>query len=820
MYSRSARRSLAKIRKKVAIPGVSEILAVVGRLWLPGTTTMTFQSSQMLSDSLTRLELPAVLEEVAAHACSEPGRMRVLSIQPEEQLDIIEANLRLVNELREMIVLQGMVGLEGLCPMEGLFHKLSHSGAILESEEILAVHDLLVLAHQVLGACGDLDTRFEQVKRFSKSITGGESLRNIIARILDERGEIRPNSDPALIRIHTRLRAVREITRRRLDAFVGDRNLAGIVQEDYVTMRNDRYVILLKPEFRGKLDGIVHDHSRSGASVYVEPFQVVELNNEIAALADEERAEIRRIFKMLTEEIRRFTPVLNDDFQRLALLDAFQARASYAIATSSRCPELVEDGFRILGARHPLLIAAEESVVVPMDVIQDASIRSTVISGPNMGGKTVALKIAGLFPLMVRCGMMVPAKEGSQIKPFSRIMVDIGEDQDIRSRISSFSGHMLRIKEILSIASENDLVLLDEIGGSTDPEEGAALAMAIIDELAQRRARVLVTTHLTHLKAYAMARGTANNVSVEFHPQTLKPTFRLLYDLPGESHALSTAEAMGIEPRVIESARAYLDKSAGGSSQLLADLRKKLEQVEFLRLELEKNETALDAELRDIASCRDRIVEGFRLECVAMISNAERQISEIQKSLKLGGFKKQAHPREALVRIKTEMEEKLGVPLKKVPDRFTVGTWVHSVTLGKEGRITAIYDSGHADVAVGNVTVKANLTELSPIVPQANQKSASKNERIGVGIPIAAARWEVKIIGLRIEEALPVVEKAIDDAVLGGLHSISVIHGRGTGRLRQSVRQFLSQHPLVRDFRDDDAGRWGEAVTVVELVSE
>jgi len=777
--------------------------------------------SDIVFDSMTFLELPAVLEELEAHALSEPGRRKVLSIQPEDDLHLVKASLDLVCDLQEMVRLHGPLGLGQLVPMEGLFRRLESPSSILDSEEILAVGDLLAITDTTRSKVEDLGDRFRRLKDFTGNIVTLGSLRNRISRTIDEQGVVRPDAEPSLFRIHERMRAARGYIRKSLEGFVNDRDLARIVQEDYVTLRNDRYVILLRPEFKGLLDGIIHDHSRSGASVYVEPFQVVALNNQVASLVDEERAEIRKIFQALTEEIRAAVDELHSNFETLVLLDTFQARALYAETTSSKYPELVDDGFRILGARHPLLLAAGELEVVPMDVIQESGTTATIISGANMGGKTVALKIAGLFPLMIRCGMLVPAEEGTRIHPFMRIMADIGDDQDIRERVSSFSGHMLRIKTILETASAGDLVLLDELGGATDPEEGAALAMAIIDELIERHTRVVVTTHLSHLKAYALGRSDAKNVSVEFHPRTLRPTFRLLYDLPGESHAIMTAEFIGLDQRVLNTAKRYYDASAGGSTKLIRNLKEEIDRVEGLRRDLEQKKKILDKELDQITSQKAEIVEEFRIECLQMIRKAEKQIAGIQKSLRDGALESRVRPRDALLRIKEEMVAKLETPLEKVPKGPEVGSIVTLTTLGKEGTVTAVFDNGRrVDVAVGKLTVKAHVSDLVRVRGGEEKKKSTKKVRIGVDIPIATPMWEVKVIGLRVEEALPVVEKAIDEALLGGLPSINIIHGRGTGRLKQAVRDYLSRHPLVRDFHGSDPSRGGEAVTEVELATD
>ncbi|MBI4965271.1 MAG: Smr/MutS family protein [Desulfomonile tiedjei] len=776
--------------------------------------------AEIVAESLISLELPGVLEEVAAHALSAPGREEVLAAVPEDDVQAIRHSLDLVAELKEIIGIQGTLGLGTLIPMEGILSRLDNAAAILESEEILAVADLAVTAGLVRNRLHGLDDRFRLLKIKGGEIIALDLLKTQITRVLDEHGMVRSTASPRLMEIHERARTNRERIKKRLEAVVRDQDLARIVQEDYVTMRNDRYVILLRPEFKGLLDGIVHDHSRSGASVYVEPFRVVELNNEVAALMDEERDEIRRIFSELTENIRGVRDAVEEDYRLLTFLDAFQARALYASATSAIPPELVENGFRLVGARHPLLLAADPSSVVPMDVIQTDFTTATVISGANMGGKTVALKIAGLFPLMVRCGIMVPAQEGTQVQPFARIAADIGEDQDIRTQVSSFSSHMLKIKAILDSAGPEDLVLLDELGGATDPEEGSALAMAILDELIARRCRVVVTTHLTLLKAYALGKQNVKNVSVEFHPVTLKPTFRLLYDLPGESHAIETAERIGLSQKVVSSARAYLDRAGGGSSSLVESLRRKLSEVELQSGELQEKERRLEDQWLEIRSKREEIIEDFRKEALQTIRKAERDIADLQQSLKSGRLKGGHKPREVIAQIKQEITQQLGTPLEKRPLMPEIGATVRIKSLNREGTVRALSDKDRVEVAVGGLTVRADAEDLLIVDRGPVKNNSSKKKQIGVHIPPASPRWETNVIGLRVDEAIPIVEKALDEALLGGLSSITIIHGKGTGRLKKGLWEYLSGHPLVGDLRGGDARSGGEGVTIVELVTE
>jgi len=780
-------------------------------------TTTSEPVADVTAESLAYLELPEVLKEVALHAQSVPGKGEVLRAVPEGEVDRIQAQLDLVSELVEMIGLQDSLGLNDLLPMEGILSKLENKASILDSEEILAVADVLAVAAVVQDKLAGLDARFEILRRAAAGFRPLDQLRNRMAEVLDEHGLVRTSASRRLAEIRERSRAMRRRIHGTLENVVNDKDLSRVVQEDYVTLRNDRYVILLRPEFKGLLHGIVHDHSRSGASVYVEPLDVVELNNKVASLMDEEREEVRRIFKELTDKTRSFVPEISANYNLLTRLDAFQARALYALRTRSISPELVDEGFRILSARHPLLPEAGEDAVVPMDVIQGASTRASVISGANMGGKTVALKIAGLFPLMVRCGIMAPAREGTEINPFNRIMADIGDEQDIRSRVSSFSGHMQRIKAIIDQASHGDLVLLDELGGATDPAEGSALAMGIMDELINRGARVVVTTHLTHLKAYALGREEVKNVSVEFHPETLKPTFALLYDLPGESHAIMTAERMGIPARVIDAARRYVEKGAGGTSRLISMLREKISETERLERELAAKQRDMEKELAQIRMDREEIVEGFRKEARGLIRGAEKEIAELQRSLKRGRLKEPRIPREELTGIKAELERGLGRPLEPELTRPRVGAMVKVKTLGKAGIVRALLDNEQVELTLGNMKIRADLDDVVILDQHVGKKSSSKKEQIRIDIPLATPRREVNVIGLRVDEAIPVVDRAIDDAVLGGLSSLNIIHGKGTGRLKQAIRDHLSSHSLVRSFCVAELHMGGEGVTVVDL---
>lgn len=774
----------------------------------------------VIRDSLVALELPAVLDEVAVYAQSASGKIHVRQSQPEMLISEVQEHLDITSEMKEAILLQGSFAFSGLAPLNGVFEKLRSACYMLDPEEILAIRELLKVVSSTRRGIENLDDRFRKLKDFNNRLPSLPGLGATLRKTLDENGSVLPDASPELTRIHKETLNQRNKIHKRLDSIVKNQDLARVVQEDYVTLRNDRYVILLRPEFKGLLNGIVHDHSRSGASVYVEPFEVVQENNRMASLADEEREAVLSIYRWLTAEIRNSVEELNIAFETLTEIDSYQAKAEYAINMDCHTPEIVKQGFRIIGARHPLLLASLDTGVIPMDIVQDQDTMVTIISGPNMGGKTVALKIAGLFPLMVRCGLMIPAKEGTKVQAFERIMVDIGDEQDIRGKVSSFSGHMAKIRAILEVTEPGDLVLLDELGGFTDPDEGAALAMSIIDELRIKGANVVATTHLTQLKAYALSKSGTKNVSVEFHTVTLKPTFRLLYDLPGESHAITTAETMGLPERLIQRAREYADQASGGSTALIASLREKLLELEKSIFENQQLKESLSKELLEAAEKRKEFVEQFGKEASDLIKKAERELISLRQSMKSGQIGVGKESQEKLREIKAEIIHKLPIPLSRSKTVWEEGSLVRVRSLGKQGILMSAGDRGKADVLVGKITVRSDLDDLILINKPEVKKKPSKNSVFGVETRLASPGWEINVIGMRVDEAIPVVEKSIDDAILGGLTSLRIIHGKGTGRLRKAISEYLSVHALVTDHRCGLPQEGGAGATIVDLRPE
>lgn len=770
----------------------------------------------MTQESIDSLELFSVFQGIAEYAKTESGAKAILDSEPCPSLSHMTLSLQRIADLREVIGLDGPLAFGQFPPLEGLLARLANKAVIFDAEDLMVLADMIETSTKIRSALLSLDEKYGTLIDLGNRIRNLDHFSVRVRSVLDEHGVVRSNASKGLQQVRGRMRRSREKIQSALNSVVKDEDLARVVQEDYITIRNDRYVILLKPEFKGLFKGIVHDHSRSGASVYVEPLGVVDINNEIASLADEERSEVRKVFQELTSEARESIEELKGNYETLVLLDALQAKSLYAQATDSIEPELVDKGFKLLGAKHPLLPFHGPEAAKPMDVIMTPESDGMIISGANMGGKTVALKIAGLFPLMVRYGLMIPAKEGTKVQPFGKIMADIGDDQDIQGKVSSFSGHMARIGRILEFAQEDTLALLDELGGATDPDEGSALAMAVIDELMAKGAKAIVTTHLTQLKAYAMGSKGVKSVSVEFHPVTLHPTYRLLYDLPGESHAIATAERIGIPERVIERSRKYLHKTSGGASQLMMRLKEKIDEVDRLKTETQELERDLKSKLEALESEKEQALEFLRKQGLDIINRAKHEVTELQKALKTGKIRDASKPRRVIENLEEELEDKLGGPLESPQESPLEGARAYVKPLGRVAVVEGPGEKGKVMVRLGNVKTRVNIEDLEILGDNA-EKNASKNEQVRIHMPTAAARGEVNIIGFRVEDALPVVEKALDEALVAGLETLTIIHGKGEGRLKKAVREHFQGIPYVKKLYGGPIDSGGDGQTVLEL---
>jgi DNA mismatch repair protein MutS2 len=557
--------------------------------------------------------------------------------------------------------------------------------------------------------------------------------------------------------------------------------------------------VAVKAEFKNTLPGIIHDQSQSRATFFIEPLSTLEENNELNMLLQDEKEEERRILLFLTDRVREKTKEISRAVEVLGHLDLVFAQAKWARAWRGIIPALNDQGcWRLRGARHPLL----GSTAVPIDLHLEPGQSTLILTGANAGGKTAALKTLGLLTLIAQSGVPIPAEEGSEVAIFDKVFADIGDEQDLRENLSTFSAWVRSVAHILQQTDESSLVLLDEVGGGTDPVEGAALTMAILDGLHDRGVKVMVTTHLHLLKAYGAIHPHVANVSVEFNPETLRPSYRLIYGLPGESHALLMAQKWGLPAEIVQKAHGYLGEGEQKTSQLLQSLEqtqremeRKLEEGEKIKREAEAIRRQSETLLRQTRQEEERLMAKVREESQAAVQQARAELRLLINDFKAKG-------RTDVHRLGQEIqavEEKIGGWARKKGEKIRAG----------EGPEAPPSSSDSPDAA---------LDRLKEVFAQrAGKDSARLAKRGRIDYLIPPAKRAIKVIGLRVEEAIPLVDKAIDEAFLGGLKELEVIHGAGTGRLRQAVREHLQDHPLVKAFLPGGPGRGGNGVTVADI---
>jgi len=621
------------------------------------------------------------------------------------------------------------------------------------------------------------------LQEWAEKIPDLRDLQEGLHSAIGPRGEILDSASPELRRLRREISLVRARIRQALESLWEKEELRKIFQEQIITLRSERYVVAVKAEFKNTLPGIIHDHSQSRATFFIEPLATLEENNELNLLLQDEKEEERRILLDLTARVREEAQEISRAVEVLGHLDLVFAKAKWAQACGATIPLLNEEGrWQLRDARHPLL----GPKAVPIDLFLNRGQSTLVITGANTGGKTAALKTLGLLTLMAQSGVPIPAADGSEAPVLGKVFADIGDEQNLRENLSTFSAWVRSIAKILREADSSSLVLLDEVGGGTDPVEGAALTMALLDGLRSQRAKTLVTTHLHLLKAYGAIHPDVVNVSVEFDPGTLRPTYRLIYGRPGESHALLMAEKWGLPHELVEQAQGYLGEGERKVSQLLQNLEQtqhemeiRLQEAEEMKREAESLRKQTEAFRAQTRKEEERLLLQTREEARAMVREAREDLRRLINEFKARGRTDLHHLGEEIQAQEKKLDAWASPPQDSPP---------------------------------------ATLSRLKEAFAQGSGKRAAKGTRRGpIDYHIPSARREIKIIGLRVEEALPLVDKAIDEAFLGGLKELEVIHGAGTGRLRQAIRDHLQEHPSVKTYFPGGPGRGGNGVTVVEI---
>ncbi|MCB2189100.1 MAG: Smr/MutS family protein [Deltaproteobacteria bacterium] len=794
--------------------------------------------------SLAVLELPQLLARVASLARSPLGAERVRRLAPSADLPTVARRQRRLAQLRELLAESPPPVLEGLAEVGPYFPRLMVDGAFLAPDELEVVAVFLASAgsaHSFLAAAQD---RFDELARLHNRLTPLPEVVKAIRRIMGPGGSVSSNASPELGRVRRELSRARDRLRSELSSLFNRGDLGGVFSDQVVTQRAGRYVVPVRTDHKGSLKGIIHDTSGSGATCFVEPLDAVEGNNHLALLLRQENEEEEKVLRDMARLLAANLQVLQEDQEALAKLDCLLAQADFCRRLDCTEPVLATTGeLELSGVRHPLLAwraLAGRSRAVPIEIHLAPGEQVLVISGANAGGKTATLKTMGLVTLMAQCGLQIPAEGHSRLTVFRQILAEVGDDQDLDRELSTFTAHAGRLAWMVERAGRGSLVLIDEIGGGTDPGEGSALAAAVLDWLVRQGAAVLCTTHFHRLKAYAARTPGVKNVSVAFDQSSGQATYQLHYGTPGFSDALAVSRRLGFPPALLAAAEAGLEAGERQTVALLQEAEEARQAANAAVAEAQRDRH-LAREKRQEA---DRVLKDARRERAGALAEGKRRVREVVKRMegKLEGVLERfaseteagrpvkpgqvrqeiyAARREALA----EVEARVTPPEPETKPRLTpaplkAGDRVRLLHLEQEGYLLEdprpSAETVPVSVGVGGVRVLAPLRELEPLPPAGRGKPGPGPRRVAVSAE-AGDGLDLKVVGLTVEEALPLVDKALDQALLSGKQSIAVVHGVGTGRLRAGVREFLKNHPYVAGVHQPEGRRGGAGVTVVEL---
>ena len=775
--------------------------------------------------SLKLLEYTHLLNILKEYSISPLGRKRCEALRPSKDLPLIQSRLTDVMELKKILETEGEIPLRGLKDIEGILNKLGIEGSALDVQELLELYHQMVLCKGLRRFFQKLENvkiphLQEKISRFSDQ----KALEKEILRAINTKGEILDRASPALLDIRHRLGGVREKAKGVLESLLHQEYLQSIFQEQLITIRNGRYVLPIKSDAERRLDGIIHDHSQSRMTYFLEPFQVVPLNNEINLLIGEEREEEYRILADLSDKVREERQNLWNDFEILGELDLLYAMAKLSVRLKGISPLLNEEGkVEMKEARNPLLTLQRETQVVPITLRMGDGHRILIVSGANAGGKTVALKTLGLLTLMVQSGLPIPVAEGSQVGVFRDIFAVIGDEQNIEENLSTFSSHLLHVNQILEKAGPRSLVLLDELGVGTHAQEGCALAMGFLDRFRERGASVVVTTHFDRLKTYGYLHPDVENVAVEFDEKTLEPKYRLAYGSSGLSNAFLIAEKLGISAEVLGAARMYQDGSDEEVRQALEALGSLKRDAERERLEALKMREEIGLERQRLKKIMETIKER-RLEIYAKAEEkARKAIQKVEEELKEWVRRRKEEKAPLSLRHKElqEIKDKFLPSFSKkgssaMQSGLKVGERVRIESLRSDGILTSVVKPlNRAEVVTDKAKVTAPLSEIVQVTEE-KEEPAQKSQTFLKGA-VEEPSSQLNVMGLSVEDALSQVDKFIDQALLHGLEKVQIVHGVGSGRLRNAIGQYLKGHRAVKSFSPGETLKGGRGITIVEL---
>ena len=771
------------------------------------------------------LEFYKIVNELIDLSRLEKTKEKFLDIDIIKEKSVLDKELMLMMEMIDFYKYDDGLELAGLADITRMMNSIDIIGSYLSAEDLAVLKKNLTIFRISKSRAKNARDKYKAIWNLFSDIEEVKDIENFISEAINDEGVLKDDASIGLRDVRRQKQNINANIKEKFDELISNKNTQNAIQERIVTQRNDRYVIAVKTDFKGLVKGIEHDRSATGSTVYIEPLNVVSLNNKLREYEAREREEIRKILLRITEIVKTKKEEILEIKGILEKLDFIDAKTTYSVNKKCIVPKIINKEYlKLVEARHPLI---DENIVVPINFELGNPENIMLITGPNTGGKTVTLKVAGLLTIMALSGIPIPANEKTEIGYFHNVLADIGDEQSLEQNLSSFSGHVSKIKDIIENANSKSLVLMDELGSGTDPMEGAAFAMAIIDYLNKKHVTSIITTHYSEVKAYAFNTTGIKSASMEFNVETLSPTYRLLEGIPGESNALIIARKYGISEEIIENAKSYISEDNQRVEEMLKSIKEKNDKLEMMHVQLEATRTELDKQkniykqkMIKLENEKNEIIKRAYEEADNYLKNMQAKAKNLIDKINSEESKKEdaknAQRSLNMLRESFITDKKKNVKEKKIITQnvdFAVGEEVLVKTMNQNGKILKIMPNNRIQVQTGILKLVVSTDDIVKI----QKKKTNKFKNFASLKRTSQVRGEIDLRGMNADEAIAELETYMDRAMLTGYHEIYIIHGKGTMVLRKKIHEYLRTSKYVTEFKDANQNEGGIGCTVVTL---
>ena len=771
------------------------------------------------------LEFYKIINELIDLSRLEKTKEKFLDIDIIKEKSILDRELMLMKEMIDFYKYDDGLELAGLADITKMMNSIDIIGSYLSFEDLATLKKNLTIFRISKSRAKNVRDKYKTIWNLFSDVEEVREIENFISEAINDEGILKDDASIGLRDVRRQKQNINANIKEKFDELISNKNTQNAIQERIVTQRNDRYVIAVKTDFKGLVKGIEHDRSATGSTVYIEPLNVVSLNNKLREYEAREREEIRKILLRITEIVKTKKEEILEIKEILERLDFIDAKTTYSVNKKCIVPKIINKEYlKLVEARHPLI---DENTVVPINFELGNPENIMLITGPNTGGKTVTLKVAGLLTIMALSGIPIPANEKTEVGYFHNVLADIGDEQSLEQNLSSFSGHVSKIKDIIEHASSESLVLMDELGSGTDPMEGAAFAMAIIDYLNKKHVTSIITTHYSEVKAYAFNTTGIKSASMEFNVETLSPTYKLLEGIPGESNALIIARKYGISEEIIENAKSYISEDNQRVEEMLKSIKEKNDKLEMMHVQLEATRAELDKQkniyeqkMIKLENEKNEIIKRAYEEADNYLKNMQAKAKNLIDKINSEESKKEdaknAQRSLNMLRESFITDKKKNVKEKKIITQnvdFAVGEEVLVKTMNQNGKILKIMPDNRIQVQTGILKLVVSTDDIVKI----QKKKTNKFKNFASLKRTSQVRGEIDLRGMNADEAIAELETYMDRAMLTGYHEIYIIHGKGTMVLRKKIHEYLRTSKYVTEFKDANQNEGGIGCTVVTL---